>query len=76
MIRSLTAMTALLAISACALPPQKPADATAPEGERLVLTGSRIPHKVKGKVDGVKVMSREEVADALRHQRRPEGDSR
>jgi hypothetical protein len=57
------------------LPPPNPADAEAQPTEKLVLTGSRIAHKVNGRVDGIKVMSRDEVADNLRHERRPKGDS-
>ncbi|RVT88223.1 hypothetical protein [Inhella crocodyli] len=75
MIRSLAALAVLAALSACALPPPNPADAEAQPTEKLVLTGSRIAHKVNGRVDGIKVMSREEVADNLRHERRPKGDS-
>jgi len=73
MIRTLTAAALLVALSACALPPVQPADADAQATEKLVLTGSRIPHKVNGRVDGIKVMSREEVAEQLRHERRPVG---
>ncbi len=75
MIRSLTAVAALAALSACALPPPQACEADAQPSEKLVLTGSRIAHKVNGRVDGVKVMSREEIADNLRHERRPKGDS-
>lgn len=69
----LTALATISLLSACALPPIQAADAPEAESTKLVLTGSRIAHKVNGRVEGVKVISREELADSLRHERRPVG---
>jgi cysteine synthase A len=75
LLRSLFALPALSLMVACAVPPQQVAAADDDESTKLTLTGSRIPHKVKGRVEGVKVISREEIADQLRHERRPKADS-
>jgi len=75
MIRCLTAASALVLLSACAMPTPQPVNPNEVAPTTLTLTGSRIPHRIQGRVDGVKVMSREEVADSMRHERRPVGDS-
>ena len=71
---ALMSLLVALGLTACAVPSSQTASVDADAPTKLTLTGSRIPHKVKGRVEGVKVISREEMADQLRHERRPKSD--
>ncbi len=69
MLTRLSALTAALALSGCAFNAPPPAEEEVAPKERLLLTGSRIPHKVHG-VSGTKVLSKQDVADDMRKNNR------
>lgn len=69
MLTRLCTLTAALALSGCAFNAPPPVEEEAAPKERLLLTGSRIPHKVHG-VSGTKVLSKQDVADDMRQNNR------